>query len=109
MTYRGTGGSHKDFWGGEGLLLWRKKPRSQDNFIQMETWLELDRHLLVPVLAEEVIRVSGVHEPALSRHCVQLIPVIPADLVVTGELLQTGPGPSFFLSWWQKKRCTTSQ
>lgn len=27
-----TGNSHKDFMGGEGLLLWRKKPRVSGQF-----------------------------------------------------------------------------
>lgn len=66
----------------------------------METWLGLD---------EEVIRVSGVLEAATSCHCVQLIPIIPADLVLTGELLQAGPGLSLLLSWWQEESRTTSQ
>lgn len=74
----------------------------------METWLGLGTSL-IPVLAEEVIRVSGVREPALSCHCVQLIPIVPADLIVTGELLQTGPGPSLFFSWREKKRRAAGQ
>jgi hypothetical protein len=98
----------KIFWGGGGLL-WRKKPSVSGQFYSDGNLVGARQAPLSLVLAEEVIRVSGVHEPALSGHCVQLIPIIPADLVVTRELLQTGPGPSFFLSWWQKKCCTTSQ
>lgn len=32
VTYRETGSSHKDFWGGGDLLLWRKKPRVSGQF-----------------------------------------------------------------------------
>lgn len=45
MTFRGIGSSHKDFFGVEGVFSGERSQASQDNFIQMETWLGLDKHL----------------------------------------------------------------
>lgn len=40
-----TGNGHKDFMGGEGLLLWRKKPRVSGQFYSDGNLVGLDRHL----------------------------------------------------------------
>lgn len=47
--------------------------------------------------------------PAVSRHCVQLIPVVLADFIVAGELLGAGPGLGVLVPWRQQEGCAPCQ
>lgn len=59
----------------------------QGNFIQLEIHLDRGPSPLVLPLAGEVIKATGVPKLAALCHCVQLFPVVLADLIVAGEFL----------------------
>lgn len=52
---------------------------------------------------------AGVPKLASLCHCIQFFPVVLADLIMAGELLQAGPGFNMLITWWQQECCTPRQ
>lgn len=65
--------------------------------------------MVLPLAREVIIKAAGVPELAMSRHCVQLFPVVLADLIVAGELFGAGPGLGVLVTRWQQERCAPCQ
>lgn len=94
---------------GCGPLLRRRKQECSGQFYSVGNGSGCGPSPLVLPLAREIIKAADVPKPAVSRHCVQLVPVVLADLIVAGELLGAGPGLGVLFTWWQQEGCAPCQ